>query len=299
VRLTCRKLRPSVRVAKCVLPLTLVVRAAIALPAPADLAATAEHRFVLVAVVDQAGEPALGLGPGDFTVETGSVSSAVVDVMSASYPLAIILDNSSYGRGDFQLLRAAVKQFVDRLPPRKIAVYSSGVPVSRVEDFTTDKNRVTRAVASPVAAPNSATETLDTILRASKDLALLHEPVTGIVTISTGGTEMSPPPAQQVWSALMASGIILNVIEKRALRLDSGVMQRSDDAVLEALAARTRGKYVRGTSAAVYASGLQALQRQLEAQYIVEYMAAREDSNSVSVRVKSPSIIVMARALDH
>jgi hypothetical protein len=276
---------------------TLLGSVVIAL-APVALAAPSDHRFVLVSVADQSGQPLLGLHPDDFTVENGGAACHILGITPASYPLAIILDTSSYARTDFRTIQLAVERLVDGLSSRQIAVYVSGEPASRIQDFTTDQSRVARAVGSPVAAPNATTHTLDTILRASTDLARLHAPVTGIVVVSGGGVEMSPPPGQQVWTALLASGTILDVIEERALRMDRGVPQHNQADVLQALATRTHGKYVQGASAAVYASGLEALRRQLDAQSILEYVVAPGAPRSLSVRVKPPAIVVMAVSVD-
>jgi hypothetical protein len=55
-----------------------------------------------------------------------------------------------------------------------------------VIDFTRDQERLLHAVASPAAVPNSRTQTLDAVLRASKDLQRLKAPVSGIVAVSGG-----------------------------------------------------------------------------------------------------------------
>jgi hypothetical protein len=299
MRLTFGWRRTSASAAeKSVALMTLVGGVAATLLAPVAFAAPSEHRFVLVSVADQAGQPLLGLQPDDFTVENGGAPCAVIGIAPASYPLAIILDTSSYARTDFRALQLAVERLVDGLSPREIAVYTSGEPASRIQDFTKDQKRVARAVASPVAAPNATTHTLDTILRASNDLALLNAPVTGIVVVSGGGIEMSPPPGQQVWTALLASGTILNVIEERTLRMEPGTPQLGQGDVLQALTTRTHGKYLHGTSAAVYASGLEAVRRQLDAQSILEYVVSPGAPRSLSLRVKPPAIVVMAVGLD-
>src|SRR5947199_7976344 len=99
----------------------------------------------------------------------------------SAQPLAIILDTSSYARDDVQSLREAVQKFVERLSPREIAVYTSGAPTSRVEDFTQDRNRISQAVARTFSGPRSTTHTLETIRRVSKDLRRLNAPAADVV----------------------------------------------------------------------------------------------------------------------
>jgi len=276
----------------------LVAGGGAALFSAVALAAPSESRFVLVSVADRAGQPALGLEPDDFTVENGGVPCHVVGITPASYPLAIILDTSSSARTDFRTLQLAGERLVDGLAAREIAVYTSGEPVSRLQDFTTDRTVIVRAVRSTVATPNASAHTLETILRASKDLARSNAPVTGIVVLSGGGSEMSPPTSQQVFAALGASGAILNIIEERTLRMDRGAPQQDQAVVLEALATRAHGKYLRGVSAAVFASGVEAVLRQLDSQSILEYVVAPGAPHALSLRVKPPAIVVMAIGLD-
>lgn len=266
--------------------------------APVAVAAPSENRFVLVSVADQAGQPLLGLQADDFKVENGGAPCDVIGITPASYPLAIVLDTSSYARSDFRMLQQTLKRLVDGLSPREIAVYTSGATPSRIQDFTKDQGRVARAIASSVATSDGATHTLETILRASTELARLKAPVTGIVVASAGGIEMNPPAGQQVSTALAASATILNVVEERTLHLDRGTPRQDPSNVLQALTGRTRGQYLRGPGAAVYASGLAAVRRQLDAESILEYVVSSGAPHSLSLRVKPPSIVVMAVDLE-
>jgi hypothetical protein len=269
-----------------------------ALMAATVVAAPSEDRLVLVTIADQAGQPMVGLQPHDFAVENGGMPCEVVGVTPASYPLAIVLDTSGQARADFRTLQLAAQQFVDALSPRALAVYTSGGAGARLQVFTTDRTRIARAMAGAAAAPNASTNTLDAIRRASRDLAHLKAPVTGIVVVSAGGTETSPPTIRQVWAALLASGTILSVIEERTLRLDPGMPHQNEGDVLQALAIRSHGKYLRGASASVYASGLEMIRRQLDSQSVLRYVVAPGAPRSISVHVRAPAIIVMAMDLD-
>ena len=131
------------------------------------VAAPSVERLVLVTVADQAGQPMEGLQPDDFAVENGGIQCEVVDVAPASYPLAVVLDTSGQARADFRTLQLAARRFVEALSPRPLAVYTSGGPGTRVQDFTTDRTRIVRAMADAAASPNASTNTLETIRRAS------------------------------------------------------------------------------------------------------------------------------------
>ncbi len=266
----------------------------------ASIAAVApsENRFVLVGVADKAGQPLLGFEREDFALDNDGAASEIASIAVASYPLAIVLDTSSYARTEFRSLQHAAERLVEGLTPRPIALYASGGSGSLIADFTTDQSSIARAMANLAAAPNGATRTLEAILRASKDLARLHAPVTGIIVVSAGGIEMNPPSDREMRTALAASRTILSVIESRPLRLDAMTPQENQGDVLHALTARSGGNYSRGTSAAIYAAGVQAVRQQLDAQSIIEYVVPSGAAHSVRVRVKPPAVIVLAVGLE-
>ncbi|HEY2904315.1 MAG TPA: VWA domain-containing protein [Vicinamibacterales bacterium] len=277
-------------------PMCLVLASAVL--ASIASVAPSENRFVLVGVADKTGQPLLGLEGDDFAIENDGAPCDIAGIAVASYPLALVLDTSSYARTEFRSLQHAAERLVEGLAPRPIAVYVSGGSGSRIADFTTDQSRIARAVANLAAAPNAATRTLEAILRASNDLARLHAPVTGIIVVSAGGIEMNPPSDGEMRSALAASHTILSVVESRPLRLDATTPQQNQGDVLQGLTTRSGGNYSRGTSATIYSAGLQAVRQQLDAQSILEYIVASGAPHSVSVRVKPPGVIVLAVGLE-
>jgi hypothetical protein len=259
------------------------VAVVVLLTVSAVAAAQPESRFALVAGADPAGHPILGLQAEDFTVENAGVPCDVIGVSPAAYPLAIIVDTSNFARSDFQLLRHAVQRFVNGAA-RDIAVYTSGGSVARVQAFTRDPATTERTIERLFAQPDGTTHTLAAVLRAAADLRSLNAPVTAIVVVSAGGIEMNAPAAREVLQAVLGSDAIIYGIDRRTLRLDApaplvnGPRSRSAQPdssrrgdVLEALARRTHGEYVRGVDASVYAFGLEAVRRQLDSEVIVEY----------------------------
>lgn len=257
-----------------------------------------EVRHVLVSVVDRTGQPLLGLQAEDLVVENDGTRCDIVDVTPAAYPLAIILDTSSDARTDFQALRAAASRFVERLAPRAIALYTSGTPASRVEDFTADRSLIVRGLARTFAAPNSTTHQFETLLRVSQDIRRLDAPVSGAVVLSAGAVEMSPPAVQQVFPELLDSHTIVHVVERHSLRVARGTPRPDDADVFEAVAARTHGQYVHGAGASVYAFGLDAIQRRLDGESIVSYTVASNAPHDVTLRVQSPATVAAAISLD-
>jgi hypothetical protein len=258
---------------------------------------TTESRFVLVRAVDDTGQPLLGLQPDDFVIENAGVRCDVLAAAPASYPLAFVVDTSDYARPDLQVIRTAIRRFVDGLEPRPIAIYSSGPPTSRVQDFTIDARRVSGGVAHLFAAPQSTTHTLEAVVSAARGLAREHRPVTGIVALSAGGLEMSPPTVGRAREALKASRSILYVVERQPLRLDRGIPQPGDG-VFEALTQATHGQFIHGVSEAVYSGGLTAVRRELDGESILEYATTAASSHQLKLSLRRPGDVTYAIEID-
>jgi hypothetical protein len=253
-----------------------------------------EQHQVLIAVVDHSGHPAQDLRASDFTLDDAGVSCEITGVEPASYPLAIVLDTSSYARSDFRTLQTAVEEFVQTAPSREMAVYDSGLAPSLVQDFTRDRRRVGRAIAAAAAAPNGSTHTLEMIVRASTDLARHKSAIGAVLALSAGGIEMNPPNAPLALKQLSSNNTIVNVIEERSIRLDKGAAQVDQSYFLRILAERTHGRYFGGVGADVYRTGLADVMRQLDSEMILDYVAPQGAKGELNVQVKPPSSVVMA-----
>jgi len=246
-----------------------LIVAVVVLLTASTIAAQSESRFALVAGADPAGNPIPGLQAEDFTVENGGVLCDVIGASPAAYPLAIIVDTSSFARSDFQTMRRAVQRFVNATP-RDIAVYTSGAAVARVQSFTREPGMTERTITHLFAGPDGTTHTLAAVLRVAADLRPLKAPVTAIVVVSAGGTEMNPPAVREVLKAVLTSHAILHIIDRRTLNEPAPLLDRPRSmsippdssrrgVVLTTLARRTHGDYVRGVDATVYAIGLDAI----------------------------------------
>ena len=258
---------------------------------------TNESRFVLVSAVDEVGRPLLGLQPGDFVIENAGVRRDILAAAPASYPLAVVVDTSSYARPDLQVIRSAILRFVEGAEPRQIAIYSSGPPPSRIQDFTMDARRVSGGASHLFAAPQSTTHMLEAVISAANGLAQQHALVTAIVALSAGGLEMSLPTVEQVCGALTASRTILHVVERQPLRLDHGFPQ-SRDGVFEALSQATHGQFIHGVSDAVYSGGLAAVRRHLDGELVLEYEATSASVHALQLVLQRPGRVAFAIEVD-
>src|SRR5262249_30592020 len=102
------------------------------------ITAAPESRFALVSAADKDGGQIFGLVADDFVVEDGGMRAEVMSVTPASYPVAVIVDTSSFARSDFHQIREAVHQFVGSLSGRDLALYATGMVPKRRVEFTRD-----------------------------------------------------------------------------------------------------------------------------------------------------------------
>jgi len=269
--------------------------------------AQSQSRFALLSASDERGEPVLGLSANDFIVENDRSRCEVIAATPADYPVALVVDTSAFANDDFQMLRHAIERFIEKTAgTREIAVYTGGAPVTKAVDFTRQRDVLLRGVSRLFAARASTTHTLDAVRRAAVDLRSRRASVTGIVVVSAGGIETTPPPVADLLPVVLASHAIVHVADRRPLRLNQGVDHREQlrvpqsggGDVLEALARRTHGGYVRGVDAAVYATGLDAIGRQLDAEVIMEYAVAPDAPRGLHVGLIAAGTLSRAIGLD-
>ena len=271
-----------------------------------------ESRFALVSAADKDGAPILGLAADDFVIEDGGTRCVVLGATPASYPVAILVDTSSFARSDFQQLRDAVHQFIGALSGRDVALFASSALPTRVVDFTRDVGQLEDGIAHTFAQPNSAPRTLDAIADAARSLRERRGSLTRIVVISAGGPDSSSRTPREVLDAVVASRSIVDVVDlqethTRANRDDerssktvipSQLRSDNDAALLRALSQSTLGIYERIVTPSGYAVSLQKVRGQILSEVVVEYAVAPELPRNLRVGVRLPGAVVRGIALE-
>ena len=273
-------------------------------------------RFVLASVVDpQADTPVAGLGADDFVVQEGTARCETIGARPASYPIAVLVDTSSAARTQFPEMRKAVRQLVDRLSGRDVALYTFGDRAFRVVDYTRDTTRLARAVDQLFALPDGESHVLDAIIEAGRDLSKREPAVAMIIVVSAGANNQSSRSPREVIEPVLASHSIVHVAEMRTIaasgRLGNVRGRRnftSDRAaeaglglqeLLQAIVERTRGDYDRVFSASGYYASLERLQRRLAAEVVLEYVSAGGDGTApLRIGTRVPGGEVRAIGLD-
>jgi hypothetical protein len=300
---------PSVSSVAGILFLFVILSLAVAAQAPAS-------RFVLASVADKDGDPVAGMAADDFIVHEGGAECETLNASPAQYPVSILVDTTQSARQDFQQLRTAVRQFVDRLSGREVALYTFGERAMKVADFTRDVDKVRRAVEGLFAQPDAESHVLDAIIESAKNIQKREAPVSLIVVVSTGGNDQSNRTPREVFEAVLPSRSMIHVVEMRSPsasgRLTNPRGRRSStsdrraeaalglEELLRALGERTRGRYDLVYSPSGFFTALEDLQRQLAAEVFLEYLACAGagSTSGLQLGARLPGATVRGIGLD-
>lgn len=258
----------------------------------AGLHAQPAPRFLLASATGADGQPIVGLSAEDFVISAGADLAEPLNATPAAYPVALVVDTSESARADFVTMRSAARQFLDRLQGREVALYTFGERAMKVTDFTRDTAALTRAVDRLFARPGAESHVLDALIEAAKDITKRESAVTLIAVISAGGNDQSSRTPGEVFSAVLGSRSIVQVIEMRTPRASgrlsnvrgrrSSTGDRAAEAslaleeLLRGIASRSQGGYRLIYSASGFQSGLEELQRGLASEVVVEYVPAND-----------------------
>lgn len=270
-------------------------------------------RFVLACAMDPAGTPMAGLTEDDFLVREAGERREILSVAPAHYPIAVLVDTSSFARPVFIQLRNAVVRFLGALSGRETAIYTFGDQALRVVDFTSAVGVLQQKAGGLFAEPQGQTHTADAIIRSATDLKKRGSPIGMIVVISAGGIDRSSRMPAVVEEAVVASRAVVNVIDMRmatisapanrpggvAPAVDNSMVTFAAERLLRDLTERTLGHYERIFSASGFDEALNALRRQVEAEVVVEYaVPAGSTARSLEVGTTVPGAAVRGVGLD-
>ena len=273
-------------------------------------------RFVLASVADQQTETqVVGLSADDFVVQEGTTKCETISALPALYPIAILVDTSGAARPQFTQLRTAVRQFVSRMSGREVALYTFGDRAFKVSDFTLDTGHLERAVDQLFAIPDGQSHVLDAIIEAGRDIRRREPAVAMIVVVSAGSNDQSNRTPREVFDPVLASRSIMHIVETREIGASGRLgnvrgrrnftTDRAAEAalglqeLLQGLVNQTRGGYDRIFSTGGYHASLDALQRRLAAELIIEYASSAVNSPaSLRIGTRVPGGVVRAIGLE-
>ena len=199
---------------RSVLTASVVVSAALAnlLAAAQSSAPATRTNTVFVTATGENGAPVVDLVAADFTIKEDGKAREVVKAELAQVPVQVAMIVDDNGTGIF---RAGLVNFVRLMQGRAEMTLSSVVgQTQRLVDYTTDAERITKALAELTARPatQDGGQLLEGIFQAAKDQEKRVAPRPVIVVVTVGGEEHSTLPAHHVLDQLAKSGTTLYVI---------------------------------------------------------------------------------------
>jgi hypothetical protein len=187
---------------------------------PDRLSAQAIQRSLYVSVLNEAGEPVLGLGPSDFIVREDNVAREVLNVAPADEPMhvALLLDNSQAAREHISPIRQALPAFIAALTPASggvkhdVSLITVGERPTILTEYTTNRVTLQQATDRLWDRPGSGAYLLDAIVEVCQGFKKRGAARPVIVAVTTEGPEFSSRRREQVLDPLRAVGAALHVI---------------------------------------------------------------------------------------
>jgi len=187
---------------------------------PGRLAAQAIERSLYVSVLNEAGEPVLGLGPSDFIVREDNVAREVLNVVPAEEPMhiALLIDNSQAARDNIAHIRQGLPAFIAALTPagegvkHDISIIAVGERPTMLTEYTTNRLILQKGTGRLWSQTGSGAYLLDAIIEVCQGLNKRGAARPVIVAVTIEGPDFSNRHHEQVLAPLHASGAALHVI---------------------------------------------------------------------------------------
>lgn len=231
-------------------------------------------------------EPIIDLEADDFVVREGGQDREILGMRIADYPVVVLVDNSR--ERDFEAIRSAAAQFIDRVGHRPIALGTLANPPALVASF--DDDRATLRARLDQVKPASAGNGM--LLRGIADAARVVGDsgtlFSAIVVISAAPSDASNGALNELLGQILASGAVVHVVANGS----------DDDATsmdeLRGVSEQTKGQLTTIYTAASYEIALDRLADQMATEIMIEYLVPTSGSprGDVMVGVRLPGAVV-------
>lgn len=262
----------------CVAAAALVVGLLAAVAAEAQEGAVAFQRIDLLGlptvslyftVADSVGGALLGVRADELALTLDGVPQQITLLRSAleggeHLAIAMLFDRSGSMKTGIDAARDAGMDFLDRLSlGDELAIVSFDTEVRVETDLTSDRARITTALAG--IDKGSDTALYDAILVGLESLATATTPRQAVVVLTDGKDTRSHSTYEAVVDRAVAQGVPVYAI---------GLPVKSDQAVLERMAAETGGAYLRADAPGDLRALYQLIAEQLANQYFLQFEAS-------------------------
>jgi hypothetical protein len=228
---------------------------------------------VLATVADNRNRPLLDLGPDDFVVREDGAAREVFAVRLADYPVAILIDNGSAARADFDAIRKAVARFIGRIGnERPVAIGTLGDPPAMATAFGDDRAHAVAALDALAANPLAESLLFQSAANAARAIRATGAPFSAIVVVSASAIDATRNTPNEMLTPILDSGAIVHVVANRISTRNVPGMPGTFADMLRALTEQTHGQYISIFSAASYQIALDRLADRLSAEMMVEFI---------------------------
>jgi hypothetical protein len=256
---------------------------AVAISADLQIAAS---RTLLASVVTPANQPIVDLEADDFVVREAGQARDILSLRIADYPVIVLIDNSR--ARDFETIRAAASQFIDRVGQRPVAVGTLAEPPTIVASFDDERSVVLARLNAMKADSAGQGMLLQGIANAARLVSNSGALFSAIVVISAAPVDASRGALNELLGQVLASRAAVHVVAN-----GSGEEISSIDE-LRGISEQTKGQFTTIYAVASYQIALDHLADQMATEIMVEYIVptAAAPTGEVMVGVRLPGAVV-------
>ena len=270
--------------------------------------AQVDERTMYASVVDDKGQPVLGLNARDLIVREDGQAREILRVAKDDDPMqvALLVDNSVEMRDKVSDLRKAVAAFITSLRPGvQVALLTLAERPTIVVGYTADKAALLKGV-DRIVAYDAGNYVLDGIAEASEGLSKRTLARSVMVVVTGQGPELSYRHYTDALRPLRESGAALHAIMVTAANIEGvlhavergnpadsggGIGGVGRDIVLGRMTKETGGRYEEVLSMSALTAKLQQLSNEISNQYRVTFARPQRliPPKSTEIRARQPN----------
>jgi VWFA-related protein len=270
--------------------------------------AQVDERILYASVVDDKGQPILGLNAKDLIVREDGQTREILRVAKDDDPLqvALLVDNSVEMRNKVSDLRKAIAAFISSLRPGvQVALLTLAERPTIVVNYTADKAALLKGVDS-IVAYDAGNYVLDGIAEAAEGLSKRPSARSVMVVVTGQGPELSYRHYTDALRPLRESGAALHAIMVTAANIEgalhnvehgnpgdsgAGIGGVGRDIVLGRMTKETGGRYEEVLTMSALSGKLQQLSSEISNQYRVTFARPERliPPKNTEIRARQPN----------
>jgi hypothetical protein len=246
---------------------------------------TGASRVALAAVTDARNRPLVDVGEDDFVIQEGGAAREILSVRPSDYPIVVLVDTGDDPRGEFELMRRAVTQFINRIGQRPVALGTFGAQPVMLTTFEDDRQTVLAKLDGLAAEPGAGSLLLQGAALAGETMKSTGSLFSAIVIVSATAEDASSATMEEMSAPVIDSGAAVHIIAYRRAPAAGSPAARQP---LRAFAEQTHGEFTTIYSAASYQSALDRLADRMSTEMMIEYLVpvgSKPNDVKVGIRV--------------